>query len=73
MEDKSAEEIKGDMIWYCNVRRAHKTHVMPIITVVILVNSRQGKERHNEIYIVSLHKMTMTMTIIIQWIVMAWR
>ena len=54
---------------------------MPIITVVILVHSRQdkarqGKTRHDAIYIDSLHimkmtatittTMTMTMTIIIQ-------
>ena len=50
---------------------------MPIITIVILVNSRQDKTRqdkarHDEIYIDPLHIMimkatkTMTMTIIIQ-------
>ena len=49
---------------------------MPIITIVILVNStqdktsqgkaRQGKARNDEIYIDSLHIMTTTMTIIIQ-------
>ena len=40
---------------------------MPIITIVILVHSsqdktRQGKTRLDEIYIDSLHIMTMTMT-----------
>ena len=40
---------------------------MPIITIVILVNSRQGKTRQDktrreEIFIDSLHVMTMTMT-----------
>ena len=35
---------------------------MPIITIVILVNSRQDKTRQEEIYIDSLHIMTITMT-----------
>ena len=40
---------------------------MPIIAIVILVHSRQdkarqGKRRHDEIYIDSLHIMTATMT-----------
>ena len=40
---------------------------MPIITIVILVHSRQdktreGKARQDKIYIDSLHIMTMTMT-----------
>ena len=43
-------------------------NVMPIITIVILVHSRQdktreGKARQDEIYIDSLHIMKMSMTI----------
>ena len=84
MEIKSAEEIKQknmryDMIWYDNVmlNELIQRHAYNSNSNTSPLTPRQVKTRQDEIYIDSLHimttAMTTTMTIIIQWIVMAWR
>ena len=86
MEIESAEEIKlknirYDMIWYGNVMLDEiiQRHAYNNSSNTSQLKTRQDKTRHDEVYIYSLHimtmatTMTMTMTIIIQWIVMAWR
>ena len=84
MDNKSAEEIRlknmrYDMVMEDDLMQRHAYHNNSNTSQL---KKRQDKTRQdNDIYIDSLHIMTMTMTmtatiimtIIIQWTVMAWR